>query len=128
MKVEKIIYREYLQRDEIQGPPSHSRHLQKPSSISIASFWRKENYSVETVSNLKEACRKLSVDHYAAVITEFLPPFEETFSMIRSIKERSPETYVMIMTKATIDEKTYGELIDVGVDDLILKPDSFKKF
>jgi DNA-binding response OmpR family regulator len=90
-------------------------------------FLEEENYSIETASNLKEACQKLSVDRYAVVITEFLPPFEEVFSMIRWIKERSPETYILIMTNAIIDEKTYGELINLGVDDLILKPYSFQK-
>jgi len=90
-------------------------------------FLEKEKYSVETVFNLKEASQKLSLDHYAILMTEFLPPFEETFHMLRWVKEQSPETYIIIVTNAIVDDRTYERLFSTGVDDLILKPYSPEK-
>lgn len=90
-------------------------------------FLEKEKYSVETVFNLREASQKLSLDHYAVLMTEFLPPFEETFQMLLWVKEQSPETYIIIVTNAIVDEITYERLFRTGVDDLILKPYSPQK-
>ena len=90
-------------------------------------FLERERYLVDTASNLKEASQKLSLDHYAVMITEFLPPFEETFQMLHWVKEHSPETYIIIVTNATVDEKAYEKLFNTGVDDLILKPYSPEK-
>ena len=90
-------------------------------------FLEKERFGVETASNLKNAFQKLSLDHYAVLISEYLPPFEETFHMLHEVKEHSPETYIIIVTNATIDEKTYERLFDAGIDDLILKPYSPNK-
>jgi PleD family two-component response regulator len=85
-------------------------------------FLERERYLVDTASNLREASQKLSLDHYAVMITEFLPPFDESFQMLHWVKEHSPETYIIIVTNATVDEKTYEKLFNTGVDDLILKP------
>ena len=90
-------------------------------------FLEKEKYSVETASNLKEASQKLSRDHYAVLMTEFLPPFEEMFQMLHWVKEQSPETYIIIVTNAIVDEETYERLFSIGIDDLILKPYSPEK-
>ena len=90
-------------------------------------FLENERYGVETVSNLKNAFQKLSLDRYAVLISEYLPPFEETFHMLHEVKGHSPETYIIIVTNATVDEKTYERLFDAGIDDLILKPYSPNK-
>ncbi|HSB05329.1 MAG TPA: response regulator [Thermodesulfobacteriota bacterium] len=85
-------------------------------------FLEREKYRIETASNLKDASQKLSLDRYAVMITEFLPPFEETFQMLHWVKEHSPETYIIIVTNSLVDDKTYEELFLIGVDDLIVKP------
>jgi PleD family two-component response regulator len=90
-------------------------------------FLEKERYGVETASNLKSTFQKLSLDRYTVLISEYLPPFEETFHMLHEVKEHSPETYIIIVTNAIVDEKTYERLFDAGVDDLILKPYSPNK-
>jgi PleD family two-component response regulator len=90
-------------------------------------FLENERYGVETASNLKNALQKLSLDRYTVLISEYLPPFEETFHMLYEVKEHSPETYIIIVTNATVDEKTYEGLFDAGIDDLILKPYSPNK-
>jgi len=90
-------------------------------------FLGKENFWVETASSLGAAIQKLQDNHYAVLISEFLPPFEETFQMLQGVKEQSHETYIIIVTNAVVDDKTYERLFDIGVDDLILKPYSAQK-
>jgi len=81
-----------------------------------------EKYSVETALNLEEAYQLFAKRQYSIIITEYIPPFEATDDMIQWVKKNSPETYVIIVTNARIDEKRYDKLFTVGVDDFILKP------
>ena len=90
-------------------------------------FLEREKYSVETAASLKEASQKLSLEHYAVLISEFIFPFEETFQMLHWVKEQSPETYIIIVTNAIVNEESYEKLFSIGVDDLILKPYSPEK-
>ena len=86
-----------------------------------------ENYQVETASRLQECMEKISLRPYSVLIMEYFPPFEETFLIIQGVKQRHPETYVMMVTNAFIDEPSYEKLLEGGVDDIIFKPYSAKK-
>jgi PleD family two-component response regulator len=86
-----------------------------------------EDYLVETALNLKEAYRLFGKSRYSVIITEYVPPFETTDYMIRWVRKNSPETYIIMVTNASIDEKTYEKLFANGVDYMILKPYSPKK-
>jgi DNA-binding response OmpR family regulator len=86
-----------------------------------------EKYHVETAANVNGAFQKFTLRHFSVLITEYLPPFEETHRMIQGIKQYSPETYILLVTNALIDEKTYEKLLEAGVDDLFLKPYSPEK-
>jgi PleD family two-component response regulator len=90
-------------------------------------FLEREKYSVETAASLKEASQKLSLEHYAVLISELVFPFGETFQMLHRVKEQSPETYIIIVTNAIVNEESYDKLFSIGVDDLILKPYSPEK-
>ncbi|MGA2516020.1 MAG: response regulator [Thermodesulfobacteriota bacterium] len=81
-----------------------------------------ENYLVETALNSSDAYQLIKRRHYSVIITEYAPPFESTDYMIQWVKRNSPETYVIIVTNAAIDEKTYENLFAIGVDDFILNP------
>jgi PleD family two-component response regulator len=81
-----------------------------------------EKYSVETALNLEEAYQLFGKRQYSVVITEYCPPFEETDDMIHWVKKNAPETYIIIVTNASIDEKMYDNLFTIGVDDFIPKP------
>ena len=82
----------------------------------------KESYQVQTANNLEEAFHWISISQFSIIITEYLPPFEETFRMIRLIKQNTPEAYIIMVTNIIIDEVTYEKLFMEGVDDIILKP------
>jgi diguanylate cyclase (GGDEF)-like protein len=86
-----------------------------------------EKYHVETALNLKDGCELLNRRQYSVIILEYIPPFETTDYMIQWVKKRSPQTYVIIVTNAIVDEKTYEKLFTIGVDDFILKPYSPEK-
>lgn len=86
-----------------------------------------ERYLVETALNLEEAFRLLSLKKYSLFITEYVPPLEDTYRVIEWLKANSPETYIIMVTNTSIEEKSYQKLFDLGLDDLILKPYSPEK-
>ena len=81
-----------------------------------------QKYFVETALNLKEAYQLFGKRQYSVIITEYCPPFETTDEMIQWVKKNVPETYIIIVTNASIDEKIYDKLFTIGVDDFIPKP------
>ncbi len=81
-----------------------------------------EKYLVETALNLRDAYELLSKNQYSVIITEYIPPFETTEYMIESVKKKSPETYVIMVSNAFVDGKTYERLFAKGLDDFIPKP------
>ena len=81
-----------------------------------------ERFVVETALNLREAGELLNQRQYSVIITEYIPPFETTEDMIETVKKISPETYIIMVSNAFVDEKTYERLFAKGLDDFILKP------
>ncbi len=86
-----------------------------------------EEYVVETALNVREAYELFSNRQYSLIITEYVPPYETTEYMIESVKKRSPETYIIMVSNALVDEETYERLFSKGLDDFILKPYSPEK-
>ena len=86
-----------------------------------------QGYFFETARNLNEAIQKLSARAYSVILTEYFPPFEETYLMIQKVKQTHPETSVMMITNAIIDEASYEKLFDAGLDDIVFKPYSPEK-
>ncbi len=81
-----------------------------------------ENYFVETALSLEEAYELFEVREYSVIITEYIPPFETTNRMIEWVKKKTPATYIIVVSNAFVDEKSYEELFSIGADDFILKP------
>ncbi len=81
-----------------------------------------EKYLVETALSLKDAYELLYKGQYSVIITEYIPPFETTENMIQWVKEKSTETYIIMVSNAFVDERTYERLFANGLDDFILKP------
>src|SRR4030042_3056070 len=86
-----------------------------------------QGYFVETAKNLNESIQKLSARPYSVILTEYFPPFEETYLMIQKVKQAHPETSVMMITNAIIDDASYEKLFDAGLDDIVFKPYSPEK-
>jgi diguanylate cyclase (GGDEF)-like protein len=86
-----------------------------------------ENYAVEAVNDLKEACQQFPIRDYSIIIMEYLPPYDDICQVIRWMKQNRPEIYTIMVTNILIDEKKYEKLFAMGLDDLILKPYSPEK-
>jgi len=81
-----------------------------------------EKYFVDTARNVEEAFQQLSNKQYSIIITEYFREIEGSGQIILRVKENTPETYILMVTHKEIDNQNYGNLFDLGVDDLILKP------
>lgn len=86
-----------------------------------------EKYGVDTAGDLEAACAQFGTREYSIVIIEYFPPYDDTCQIIRWMKQKRPEVYIIMVTNITIGEIDYGKLFGLGLDDLILKPYSPEK-
>lgn len=86
-----------------------------------------EKYFIETANNFEEALLRFSKREYAVVITEYFQEIAESYSIIPWVKNNFPETYIIMVTYKNIDDQTYDNLFETGLDDLIFKPYSLER-
>lgn len=86
-----------------------------------------EHYFIDTALNIGDTRSLFDKRSYSAILLEYIPPLERLEELIRWIKEKSPETYILMVTNAAVDEASYERLFDTGIDDFILKPSSPSK-
>lgn len=58
----------------------------------------------------------------ACLITEYWIGHSSTLELVRDLKKRFPETYVMMLTSRELSDEKYKEILNAGVDDLFKKP------
>ena len=90
--------------------------------VTYRTILEEDNYVVETALSVEEAFQKCSAGKCAVFITEYIAPLEDMCRLIQWLKHQSPETYILMVTHAEIDETTYEALFEIGLDDLFLKP------
>jgi DNA-binding response OmpR family regulator len=81
-----------------------------------------KGFTVFTAAELDQAPQGFSLKNYSIIITEFFYPLEKLCNFIRSVKKEVPEIYLIMSTSVTIDDPTYKEMFDAGLDDLLTKP------
>lgn len=70
-----------------------------------------------------EAVTPIFTEHeVACLITEYWINDFCTLELVRELKKRSPEIYVMMLTSKELSEEKYKEILNAGVDDLFKKP------
>jgi len=79
-------------------------------------------FDVETAHNRGQALSHLSRMPFSVLITEYFLEHVDTRDIIRRVKVTSPETYIIMVTGAAIDEILHEELVDLGISDLFFKP------
>ena len=81
-----------------------------------------ECYRVKTLPSW-DSCLEWE-DHapFDVLITEFKVDGLETLSLIKEVKGRYPQTYVILATKHDLADGTYASLLEIGVDDVFIKP------
>ncbi len=84
-------------------------------------YLQKEDFVCEPASNFFEAEDKLLSYNYDVVILDINLPDGNGLNLLKYVKEKSPETGVLIVSaKDSLDDKLKG--LDLGADDYITKP------
>jgi DNA-binding response OmpR family regulator len=84
-------------------------------------YLQKEDFICESASNFFEAEDKLLSYNYDVVILDINLPDGNGLDLLRHVKEKTPETGVLIVSaKDSLDDKLKG--LDLGADDYITKP------
>jgi DNA-binding response OmpR family regulator len=81
-----------------------------------------KGFSVSTGDNLDEVLQSRSLSGHSIIITEFFFPLEKMCHYIRAIKKEVPETYLIMSSSVILDDPTFKEMFDAGLDDVLLKP------
>lgn len=86
-----------------------------------SSYLEKEDFICETAPNFFEAEDKLITYKYDVVILDINLPDGNGLDLLKIVKEKSPETGVLIVSaKDSLDDRLKG--LDLGADDYITKP------
>ncbi|MFH1073957.1 MAG: ATP-binding protein [Candidatus Firestonebacteria bacterium] len=85
------------------------------------------SYDVDTAGSVKEAAEKIELSKYALVITDMRMPHESGLDIIKLVKEKSPETMVIVITGFSSVEDAVSAL-KLGAEEYVLKPLDFDKF
>jgi len=94
---------------------SHTRWILK-------ALLESEKYVVIAVETIERALQNFSEFEVSGMITEHRIDQSSTLDMVRELKTRFPEAYVMMLTADEVTEKEYEEIISAGVDDYFVKP------
>ncbi|NIS62564.1 MAG: response regulator, partial [Proteobacteria bacterium] len=88
----------------------------------VKTLLEEKNFEVETAQDRNQGLSHLSRKSFSVLITEYLLQHLDTRDIIHRVKTTSPETYIIVVTGAIIDDITHEELVDLGVSDLFIKP------
>ena len=88
----------------------------------LKTLLEERNFEVEKAQDRNQAFSHLSRKSFSVLITEYLLEHVDTRDIIRRVKTTSPETYIIVVTGAVIDDILHEELVDLGVNDLFIKP------
>ena len=86
-----------------------------------------EKYIVLPVNSIERAIQNFKEFEVSCLITEFWIDDRSTSEMIRELKKRFPELYVMMLTHENLEEAEYTKIMAAGTDDFFLKPVSSVK-
>jgi DNA-binding response OmpR family regulator len=81
-----------------------------------------EGYQVDILTDLLKSSQLFSEKKYPIIIMEYFSSLEQTIHFIKEIKKSAPETYIILNTSNVIDDQTYKQLFESGLDDYLLKP------
>lgn len=87
----------------------------------------KNDYEVVTANSGEEALSRLEEGHFDLVITDIFMPGISGFDLLNHIKERFPETEVMVMTAYGSSEHK-DEAFNKGARYYVEKPFEIKEF
>ena len=94
---------------------------EKELSDGIVSYLGKEDYLCEQSFTFNDAMMRVGVYEYDCILLDLMLPGGSGLDILRRIKQRKPETGVIIVSaKGSLDDKIEG--LKIGADDYIAKP------
>lgn len=94
----------------------------------LKTAFKKEGISADCVANGAEGERRIELHHsdYDLVILDLMLPGKEGDEICKNVRERGISIPILVLTaKSGIDNKI--SLLDLGADDYMVKPFSFKE-
>jgi diguanylate cyclase (GGDEF)-like protein len=89
---------------------------------SFKTLLEERGFEVETAQDRDQFLSILSRKSFSVLITEYLLQHADTRDIVRRVKTTSPQTYIIVVTGAAVDEILHEELVDLGIGDLFIKP------
>jgi DNA-binding response OmpR family regulator len=99
-----------------RGDPSH-----------LKTFLEKEKYIVLPVNTIDRLLTNFQEFEVSGIIIDLNVDHLYLFEIIKKIRERFPELYVMMMADGKIGKKEHQKVIETGVDDFFVKPMPYEK-
>lgn len=93
----------------------------KDISRALTALFEHNNYSVDTVSNGKDAFDYASAGNYDGIIMDIMMPVMDGLDALKALRADACKTPVLLLTaKSDIDDRVNG--LDAGADDYLPKP------
>lgn len=90
-------------------------------SDGIVSFLKTDYHLCEQAFTFREAMMKVNIYEYDCILLDLMLPGGSGLDILRQIKQRSPQTGVIIISaKDSLDDKVTG--LKIGADDYLSKP------
>ncbi len=94
--------------------------------LALKANFQREGWSVETASGAVEALRKFDGGHFPLVVTDVRMPDGDGLHLMRSVRQSSPSTSVIVLTAfGTVPEAV--QAMQDGACDYLTKPISFEQ-
>lgn len=94
---------------------------EKSLATSIQSYFQRENFICEWVSNYESAIEKITLYRYDCVLVDIMLPDGDGLDAVRELKKKYPETGIIIISaKNALDDRIAG--LNLGSDDYLTKP------
>jgi DNA-binding response OmpR family regulator len=81
-----------------------------------------EEYTILSSESIETVMPTFSEHEVACLITEYWVDHFCTLELVRGLKKKFPDTYVMMLTSRELSDEKYKEILNAGVDDLFKKP------
>ena len=93
----------------------------KDIARALTALFEHNNYSVDAVSNGKDACDYASIGNYDGIIMDIMMPVMDGLEALKALRSGGCKTPVLLLTaKSDIDDRVNG--LNAGADDYLPKP------
>ncbi len=92
------------------------------SSILMKRVLTKAGYEVTLSDNGQDAIKKLEIENFDVLLTDWMMPHLDGIELIRRVREKISPLPIIILFTALVSEGARNYVLDSGADDYISKP------